>query len=105
MEIKSCEEYVLDRLHETERKLDEADRNCEILMNKVDSLNQIIHTYEDIVLKYGELQKFDTFNMFSVIVSGASYVNSDERQAFDMLVQKFPEVRVNDLTRRASEES
>ena len=105
MEIKSCEEYVLDRLHETERKLDEADRNCEILMNKVDSLNQIIHTYEDIVMKYGELQKFDNFNMFSVIVSGASYVSSDERQAFDMLVQKFPEVRINDLTRRTSEES
>lgn len=105
MQIKTCEEYVLDRLHETEEKLDEADRNCENLMKKLESANEIIHMYENIFMEFGELVRFNSGDQVRVTVRDqSSYFNENEPQVFELITKKFPNLAVTDYRDSAKTE-
>jgi len=96
MQIKTCEEYVLDRLHETEKKLDEADRNNEFLLQKLQQKNDDIARLREFIKEFSNIERFDSGDNFKFTVSNIQYCSQEERDAFDMLCKLFPDTPVRD---------
>lgn len=103
MEIKTCEQYVLDRLLETEKKLDEADRNGEFLMQKLEEKNADIARLRDFIENFSRIELFDTSINFTFSVSNATYCSQEERDAFDMLCELFPKTPERDYRTNKTE--
>ena len=97
MEIKTCEEYVVNRVYELEAKLDESNNNCDKFKKKCEDLNQIIRMYENIFMKFGKIEHFEGGSMVTVRVANYSFEDEYEKQTYDILTKKFPDMETVDF--------
>ena len=103
MEIKTCEQYVLAQLHDTMNKLDEADRNNEFLMKKLEEKNADIAQLREFIKTFSRINIFDGSTNFEFSVSNATYCSQEERDAFDMLCELFPDTPERDYRKQKTE--
>ena len=91
MEIKSCEEYVLNKLMETEKELEEAKAKIEGLRGELKYKQFIIDRIDRIVQSFGKVNLFSTGNKeFEVSI------HSYDEDFFDEIMRRYPNLKITD---------
>jgi len=101
-EIKTCEQYVLNRLQEKEDTNIYLKSNLECLQQNYDRLHKRMEKIKEILHTYGEVRTFGDDNKKYMVIEINEYKDS-EKYAFDKIMrfahikdEEVPEVEKND---------
>ena len=94
MDIKNCEDYVLNKLFETESELEKAKEKIDELEGELRYRGFVIDKFDRIVNQFGVLNIFSTGNK-EFEVSIHSY-NDD---FFDEVIKRYPDLKIHDYTK------
>lgn len=103
MEIKTCEEYVLNRAKELENDVFRLKEELEAKNKQIKELEDIVTTYDELFREQGSKDVFDSSNHVSVNVCEAY---EDEREYYNFLISRNGQfLKVKDYRTKSDENS